>query len=628
MAGNTRSPARSIADFNLIRDGDKSPARRFLQYLSAKGVDVGVFQPREDASETAWTAFSLRLNNNDDTAWDDLFWYCTSLSLNTYVILLDGLARSTDTSRSTAMRMHELIRSTWAMDAGAAADAPELQVLAVRHVTNEQARSAIGNEFEAAVSAGLMSPATSSMTVATDSPYWNDNPYHRVAMGVAGRGQSRVTPFLKREARDEERDEDGDVHMRIELQVAADQAAADPVAQADAANREAEDRRLRREARRRAKAKRRTEEARAAEEEERFEADLLERERRESEVRETERIASEAQREAQRAAEAQRTENQSSEERRRVEAEQAEAKRREDTRRTEQDRLADETRRAETELAAEKARRLEAERVQAEQVEATRRETAKKAKQEQDRRREAERLDSRTQQALTEIRRLGDITRQLVAAHTRLRVLSAEAPFDADALFAVRQAYLTIAPAWAAVHHQIDKETQRLEKLARNKKIADKAIEALEAIRAEDARQRHLDQDTARDAKAQIDQAIKARAKKDLDARTKQQQEDGDGDAVDASERSRRLSTKDKNARLEELKGQIPQLTAAADPTARESMEQALLEVAQREVLWLVNVYESDTPLSITAQEVDELTMSRRRRRREARKKKKEKKKT
>lgn len=142
---------------------------------------------------------------------DPVLTYATNLPEKTYLILNTQLGHQ-DNTRKTGMRLHEMIRSTWA--AQVASRLTELRYVGIHQIEDDDARTAISNAFTSAISQGA-SPALSQVTVSGDrnsSVYWKDNPYIAVACGVAG-DPAWVTAHLIRE----NADSCSPMHMFIEI---------------------------------------------------------------------------------------------------------------------------------------------------------------------------------------------------------------------------------------------------------------------------------------------------------------------------------------------------------------------------------------------------------------------------
>lgn len=221
MSNKSRPPARRIADFQLERNDNDIfrliPSWYFdylEPYLGATTIDDWNISTVNQAHRNDGSVSNDVESGSDDS--DDLYDrfllnYATSAPKQTYQVLNADLVQSNG-RRSTAMRLHEMIRSTWAMETDA-----ELLRLGIRQIENTSARTAIfneyqraasnaiKNEFESAISQGA-SPVGLTVTVSGAggagggalSPYWNDNPFLRTAVKVAG-DAARVTAHLIRE---------------------------------------------------------------------------------------------------------------------------------------------------------------------------------------------------------------------------------------------------------------------------------------------------------------------------------------------------------------------------------------------------------------------------------------------
>ncbi|KAJ4423727.1 hypothetical protein N0V82_001613 [Gnomoniopsis sp. IMI 355080] len=215
MSLNTRPSPRNIADFQLDREADGTfnilPTWYFdyLQpYLGATTVDDwNMFtickecKARDDASDD-----SEEDSNDSDDPHVQLLNYATFLPEKTYQVLNAKLVNP-DGRRVTEMRLHEMIRSTWALESDV-----ELTRLAIRQIENANARTAILHEYERAASNAIKNeflsaisqganPAGLTLTISGAgalSPYWNDNPFIRTAVGVSG-DAAKMTVHLIRE---------------------------------------------------------------------------------------------------------------------------------------------------------------------------------------------------------------------------------------------------------------------------------------------------------------------------------------------------------------------------------------------------------------------------------------------
>lgn len=286
MAANTRPPAASIADFNIFRQEDpprqdtaaclmshlepwlgriKIPDWRFftlnrmvslnnLEEISGELVgydsedyDFEDSENEDDDDEDAQMREAPRpVDRNALTRRVFLLDYNTYLATQTYQVLNAQLRNEppenalpgTQGTRRTDMRLHEMIRDTWATEVREADAAlldfgdddddydeearQPLQNLAFRMIENAQARQAIANEFEAAISQGSIVPTALRITVdgpgegRTESPYWRDNPFNGTAVNVAGDASKlrahlmRVEPGLAPE---------NAMHMFVEINV-------------------------------------------------------------------------------------------------------------------------------------------------------------------------------------------------------------------------------------------------------------------------------------------------------------------------------------------------------------------------------------------------------------------------
>lgn len=233
MSVNSRPPARSIADFQLERKDNEFfrliPRWYFdylEPYLGATTIDdwniASVSQAGRD-NDSVSNDSEEGSDNSDDSYDRFLLNYATSPPKQTYQVLNADLVRP-DGRRYTEMRLHEMIRSTWAMETDA-----DLLRLGIRQIENASARTAIineyeraasnaiKNEFESAISQGA-NPAGLTVTISGAgrggvlSPYWNDNPFLRTAVGVAG-DAAGVTAHLIRE----DTDSWPQMHMFVEL---------------------------------------------------------------------------------------------------------------------------------------------------------------------------------------------------------------------------------------------------------------------------------------------------------------------------------------------------------------------------------------------------------------------------
>lgn len=229
MMVHPRLPPRSIADFQLERQVDAAfsllPAWYFdylEPFLGATTVNNWSFFSihKEDRVEEGSSIESDEdlecfddSNHFDDSGdLDDsdnpyiqILSYATALPKQTYQVLNAKLVNP-DGQRITEMRLHEMIRSTWATETDTA-----LTRVAIRQIENAYARTAIlseyeraaskaiENEFESAISQGA-NPAGLTVTISgagVPSPYWNDNPFLRTAVGVAGDRRKVIAHLIK-----------------------------------------------------------------------------------------------------------------------------------------------------------------------------------------------------------------------------------------------------------------------------------------------------------------------------------------------------------------------------------------------------------------------------------------------
>lgn len=146
-----------------------------------------------------WAAYTvLDPNIKVQVTFPEMLDYYTSLGLETYQIL-DAHLVANDGTRRTQMRLHEMVRSTWAIEAGPGI---ELRRLGIHQIENEDAQETIEKEFALAISQGRLDPdalRTSIRGQGRLSPYWRDNPFNGTAVNVAG-DERRVVLHLIREA--------------------------------------------------------------------------------------------------------------------------------------------------------------------------------------------------------------------------------------------------------------------------------------------------------------------------------------------------------------------------------------------------------------------------------------------
>lgn len=236
-APNARPPARNIAEFGLVRKVDDPEvfSSDFLDYLqnylgACKLDDWQFYDVERMVSSATWHKLEgvedsdfddsdmEDSGNSDDEDMKDVYndddnedeqedpeddpddyylsvfilHYATWLAKQTYQIMSAKLVNDpkedgSPGDRRTDMRLHEMIRSTWAMEA--VATNTELASIAVHHIINEKAREAIENEFEAAIGRGADPTVLECKISGRDvplSPYWRDNPFIGVCVGVAG----------------------------------------------------------------------------------------------------------------------------------------------------------------------------------------------------------------------------------------------------------------------------------------------------------------------------------------------------------------------------------------------------------------------------------------------------------
>ncbi|KAJ4390624.1 hypothetical protein N0V93_004221 [Gnomoniopsis smithogilvyi] len=215
MSPDSRPQPRSLAEFQLERE-----AAEAFGLLPAWYFDY--LQPYLGATTSNdWNNFSVHKEGgggndvSDDSGEESdsssdpyvqLLNYATSLPKQTYQVLNAKLLNP-DGRRITEMRLHEMIQSTWATESDT-----ELTRLGIRQIENADARrailceyeraasTAIKNEFLSAISQGA-NPAGLTVTISGEgvlSPYWNDNPFIRTAVGVAGDAY-KVTAHLIKE---------------------------------------------------------------------------------------------------------------------------------------------------------------------------------------------------------------------------------------------------------------------------------------------------------------------------------------------------------------------------------------------------------------------------------------------
>lgn len=217
MSANRRPAPRRIADFQLERQGDAAfdilPAWYFeyLQpFLGATTInDWTIFTINRKGMDGDGASDEADEDSDDSDDSNDPFVqilnYATSLPKQTYQVLNARLVNPNG-RRITEMRLHEMIRSTWAMETDS-----ELTRLGVRQIENADARTAIlheyeraasdaiQNEFESAISQGA-NPAGLTVTIrgaGVLSPYWNDNPFIRTAVGVAGDARKVIAHLIR-----------------------------------------------------------------------------------------------------------------------------------------------------------------------------------------------------------------------------------------------------------------------------------------------------------------------------------------------------------------------------------------------------------------------------------------------
>lgn len=184
MSANPRPPAKSIADFRLKRSVEPIIIYSHFDYL----------QPFVGTTTTGdWNFFTI--DEESGNPGEELLGYATSLPLETYQVFNAQLV-DPDGQRFTDMRLHEMIRSTWAMESDT-----ELRRLGIHQIENSAARTAIENEFESAISGGA-NPAVRMVTVSGMgelSPYWQHNPFTRCAVRVAGDRTRVIAHLIKKD---------------------------------------------------------------------------------------------------------------------------------------------------------------------------------------------------------------------------------------------------------------------------------------------------------------------------------------------------------------------------------------------------------------------------------------------
>lgn len=144
---------------------------------------------------------------------DVLLTYAINILEQTYQ-LLDVKLQYPDGTRKTEIKLHEIIRGTWAKDVELTGI--ELKRIALYHIEDVAARKAISNEFTLAISQG-MDPMSTRVTISGNGGlpvYWRDNPFLMAACGIFG-GSKDVTAHLIRE------EPDPDTPMRLVVEVDA-----------------------------------------------------------------------------------------------------------------------------------------------------------------------------------------------------------------------------------------------------------------------------------------------------------------------------------------------------------------------------------------------------------------------
>lgn len=186
MSSNPRPPPRNIAELQLKRTAYPFSMFSNFDYLEP-------FVGATNASN--WSFFTID-EVEDSGSRDEILGYATSLPLKTYQVLNAQLV-DPDGSRSTDMRLHEMIRSTWVAEF-----VTELRLRRPRihQIENTEARMAIASEFDRAVGQGLADPADRTVTISLAevlSTYWQDNPFIWTVVKVAGDRNKVVAHLIK-----------------------------------------------------------------------------------------------------------------------------------------------------------------------------------------------------------------------------------------------------------------------------------------------------------------------------------------------------------------------------------------------------------------------------------------------
>lgn len=190
-----------ITEYQLVRQVDESPHHNYSRAFEC----IQPFLRTHNIDD--WSFYKIVKEGTSEV----LVLYATNIVEQAYHIL-DLQLQYPDKTRNTEMRLHELIRSTWAKDVESTG--VELKKIGFFDIKDIAAREAISHQYTSSISQG-MDPLSTKVTVSGNGvlpTYWRDNPLLVAACGIFG-SPKNVTAHLIRE----EPAVDSAMHLVVEL---------------------------------------------------------------------------------------------------------------------------------------------------------------------------------------------------------------------------------------------------------------------------------------------------------------------------------------------------------------------------------------------------------------------------
>lgn len=224
---DSETPVGLITELELVREFDESPHHIYAHTFEYLRPFLDPFVIDD------WLFYEIYKQGSSDV----LLTYAINILEQTYHILDVQLLYPNGT-RKTEIRLHEIIKSTWAKDVESTD--VELKRIGFYHLKDVAARKALFNEFTHALSQG-MDPMSTQVTVSGNGElplYWRENPFLMAACGVFG-GSKNVTAHLIRE---QQLDLDIPMHLVVELSAdRKEEETVQPTRDADVLSRRSED---------------------------------------------------------------------------------------------------------------------------------------------------------------------------------------------------------------------------------------------------------------------------------------------------------------------------------------------------------------------------------------------------